>query len=99
VLALLSLLVPRPLDFCGGAPEAVLWSLGYQPTLIIDDAPAIMPATEISASFCKTAPNASAQNSFVAKQNAEAVNIFVAAVVAISGKIPPLLAGRDHSPA
>ena len=95
LITLLSLLVPRPLDFCGGASKAVLWSLGYRPTLLIDDAPALIDGnSDMRAILQNGAQRIGARLLRPAKDHAEAVDIFVPVALAISGPIPPSLTGR-----
>jgi len=95
LLTLLSLLTPRPLDFCGGAGSAVLWALGYRPTLLIDDAASVTPGSRQLQSILRNgAQRTGAKLLGSAKNGAEAVNIFIPAALAVEGKCPPLLTGR-----
>lgn len=95
LLTLLSLLTPRPLDFCGGAGTAVLWTLGYRPTLLIDDAVSVVAdSKQLQAILRSGAQRTGAKLLEVSKNGAEAVDIFIAAALAVEGKSLPPLAGR-----
>src|SRR5438270_2426036 len=95
LLTLLSLLTPRPLDFCGGAGTAVLWTLGYRPTLLIDDAVSVIAGSrQLQAILRSGAQRTGAKLLGPAKTGAEVVDIFIPAALAVRGKFSRLLAGR-----
>ena len=93
LLRLLSFLVARPLEICAASPRAILNSLEYTPTLLIDDGAALLRSSEIA-----TAIRHGRQRSAVMLRDArfELLNLplFTAAAVALRGRVLPALARR-----
>jgi putative DNA primase/helicase len=95
LLAVLSHLVPRALDLCAGAPAAILWSLGFRPTLLIDDAPALLNASRDLRAFVRNGCRpAAARLLRIAQGYTQNIRLYAAAALTVEGSVPRFLAHR-----
>lgn len=94
LLNLLSQLVARPLDLCDADCRGILWSLGYRPTLLIDDPSALLAGKEMRAVLRNGRRRKG--GCFVRRVDTyvRRIDIFTAAAIAVDGNIPPILSER-----
>ena len=96
LLSVLSCLVLRPLTICAATPKSLLHSLKRRPTLLIDDASALLRGIAqirplIRNGCCREGPRLLRMNPFGL---AEQVDLFTPLALALDGDIPPMLSGR-----
>ena len=96
LLSVLSCLVLRPLTICAATPKSLLHSLKHRPTLLIDDASALLRGnTQIRALIrngcCREGPRLLRMSR---SGLAEQVDLFTPVALALDGDIPPMLSGR-----
>ena len=95
LLSVLSSLVLRPLTICVATPKSLLHSLRRRPTLLLDDASALLQGNRemralIRNGCCRAGPRLLRMNSGLAEQ----IDLFTPIALALDGDIPPMLAGR-----
>jgi putative DNA primase/helicase len=95
LLALISRLVPRPLEFCAGAAAAVLWSLGYRPVFLIDNAAALASGKELRALLHNGCQRSAAHVIRLAQGLTAKIDLFTPAAVTVEGRLPNILSGRS----
>lgn len=94
LLRLLSFLVARPLEICAASPRAILNSLEYTPTLLIDDGATLLRSSEI-ANTIRHGRQRSACMLHNARFDVLSLPLFTAAALALHGRNPPALARRS----
>jgi hypothetical protein len=94
LLNLLSQLVARPLDFCGADCRGILWSLGYWPTLLMDDPSVLLAGREMRAVLRNGRRRKGGCFIRRVDRNVRRIDIFTAAAIAVDGNIPPMLGER-----
>lgn len=94
LLRLLSSLVARPLEICAASPRAILNSLEYTPTLLIDDGATLLRSSEI-ANTIRHGRQRSACMLHNARFDLLSLPLFTAAALALHGRLPPALARRS----
>ena len=94
LLNLLSQLVARPLDLCDADCRGILWSLGYRPTLLIDDPSALFAGKEMRAVLRNGRRRKG--GCFIRRVDTyvRRIDIFTAAAIAVDGNIAPMLRDR-----
>lgn len=96
LLAVLSHIVPRPLDICAGSPSAILWSLGYRPVLLIDNgAQFIAGGRDLRALLHNGCQRAASRLLRSVQGLASDMALFTPAAVTVEGQMPRVLAGRS----
>ena len=96
LLSVLSYLVLRPLTICAATPKSLLHSLKGRPTLLIDDASALLQGnTQIRALIrngcCREGPRLLRMTRSGVPQQ---VDLFTPVALALDGDVPPMLSGR-----
>ncbi|HEX5281594.1 MAG TPA: DUF3631 domain-containing protein [Micropepsaceae bacterium] len=96
LLSVLACLVSRPLKICAAKPDALIDALADRPTLLIDDAAALLQGnrdarTVIRNGCCRSG----AQLLRKGRARPQAIDLFTPMVVAFDGDIPPVFAGRS----
>src|SRR5437868_5496787 len=96
LLSVLSHLVARPLDLCAGAPAAILASLVYKPTLLIDDAaPLLAGSRDLRALIRNGRQRRGAYLLRNLPKDTLKIGLFSAAALTIEGALPRCPAGRS----
>lgn len=95
LILILSHLAAKPLQLCAAAPRALVDSLGFTPTLLIDDAATLLRNPTISTILRNGRQRIAAYLVRSGGKEAQSVQLFTPAAIAIHGKMPPLLAGRS----
>ena len=94
LLSLLSQLVARPLDLCDADCRGILWSLGFRPTLLMDDPSALLAGREMRAVLRNGRRRKGGCFIRRVDRNVRRIDIFTAAAIAVDGNIPPILRER-----
>lgn len=95
LLGLLSCLVSRPLDICGGTPRAIFRSLGYMPTFLIDDAPALINGSKDMGALLRNGSRRLGARLLRTDDGyTQDIDLFAAAAIVVNGPPPALLDGR-----
>jgi hypothetical protein len=100
LLSVLSCLVHRPLKICAAKPNSLIAAIGDRPTLLIDDAAALLRGNPdahavIRNGCCRSGARLlRMRRGSLATHHPEAVDLFTPIAVALDGDIPPLFAGR-----
>lgn len=100
LLSVLSCLVLRPLTICAATPDALLEAITRRPTLLIDDAAALLRASRdarilIRNGCCRSGARLLRMGRRSrGRSGPQAIELFTAVAVAVDGDIPPLFAGR-----
>lgn len=95
LILILSHLAAKPLQLCAAAPRTLVDSLGFTPTLLIDDAPPLLRNPTIGAILRNGRQRVAAYLLRSAGKESQSVPVFTPAAIAIHGKMPVLLAGRS----
>jgi hypothetical protein len=96
LLSVLSHLVARPLDLCAGAPAAIAASLGYQPTLLIDDAAPLLAGSRDLRALARNGRQRAGANLLRNERlDTLKISLFAATAITIEGVLPRCLAGRS----
>lgn len=106
LLFILSCLVHRPLTICAAQPGSLLAAISQRPTLLIDDAAALLQSSRearvlIRNGCCRSAgrllclaPGSRGRPSAAKAPRPQAVELFTPIAVALDGDVPPVFAGR-----
>lgn len=96
LLSVLSCLVFRPLTICAAKPNSLIEVIGDRPTLLIDDAAALLQGNPDARALIRNGCCRSGARLLRMRRGSqpEAIDLFTPIAVALDGDIPPVFAGR-----